>query len=347
MKYGALKFTSTNIGDEIQSIAAQRFLPKVDYFIFREQLSKFSSDEKVKLIMNSWYMWNPQNFPPKDCIEPLLISMFFNPDCRSRILTKETISFFHKYGPVGCRDLSTLRWLEENRIPAYFSGCLTTTLIPNKKIKMRYPEKYILCVDCPDKVISYVMNNSNYPVYSFIRHLSPYIESMDRMELAKIVLFLYHNAYCVITPNLHTALPCLAFGTKVCLLHKKNEETHGAGRYEGMETFFNWQSEESFFNGGYDFNNPISNPKDFEKCRDDLVSRCKDFTGYDSNKPTLDDDFEPLHKIIAMIGFNENNLKRTLYYVSRKDLLKALYFRFVKNLSYRDINDEDYLRFKK
>ena len=96
MKYGALKFTSTNIGDEIQSIAAQRFLPNVDYYIFREQLSKFSSDEKVKLIMNSWYMWKPKNLPSKDCIDPLLISMFFNPDCRDKILTKETITFFQK-----------------------------------------------------------------------------------------------------------------------------------------------------------------------------------------------------------------------------------------------------------
>jgi len=220
MKYGALKFTSTNIGDESQSIAAQRFLPRVDYYIFREQLSKFYSDDKVKLIMNSWYMWKPQNFPPKDCVDPLLISMFFNPDCRGKILTKETISFFIDNGPVGCRDLSTLKWLQENNIPAYFSGCLTTTLVPNENIRMKNPNKYVLCVDCSEEIIDYVKRNSKYPVYSFIRHLSPYIESMDRMDLAKIVLFLYHNAHCVITPNLHTALPCLAFGTRVCLLHK-------------------------------------------------------------------------------------------------------------------------------
>lgn len=107
MKYGALKFNSTNIGDEIQSIAAQRFLPQVDYYIFRDHLNKFSSDEKVKLIMNSWYTWKPRNFPPSECIDPLLISMFINPDCREKILTKDTIAYLKKYGPVGCRDLST------------------------------------------------------------------------------------------------------------------------------------------------------------------------------------------------------------------------------------------------
>ncbi len=347
MKYGALKFTSTNIGDEIQSIAAQRFLPQIDYYIFREQLRKFNADEKVKLIMNSWYMWRPQNFPPSECIEPLLISMFFNPDCRGKILTKETITFFKKYGPVGCRDLSTQKWLEDNSIQAYFSGCLTTTLIPNEKIRMRHPDKYILCVDCSSEVINYVKENSKYPVYSFKKHLSPYIESLDRMELAKVVLFLYQNAHCVITANLHTAAPCLAFGTRVCLLHKKKEESHGVGRFEGMESFFNWQTEESLLNGEYDFNNPIPNPKEFEKYRDDLISRCKEFTGYDSQKPTLDDDFEPLFKVIAMIGFNDNNVKRTLYYASRKDLLKTLYFRFLKYMDMYDIDGEVYFKFRK
>lgn len=161
--------------------------------------------------------------------------------------------------------------------------------------------------------------------------------------MAKVILFLYQNAYCVITTNLHTALPCLAFDTKVCLLHKKKEESHGVGRFEGMESFYNWQTEEELLNGEYDFNNPTPNPKDFLKYRDNLIERCREFTGYDSQKPTLDDDFEPLHKVISMIEYNENNMKRTLYWASRKDLLKIIYFRFIKNMNKDDIDSEKYL----
>ena len=62
-RYGILSYNSFNIGDEIQSIAASRFLPRIDYRINREQLSLFrteSPEERVDLIMNAWYMWRPK-----------------------------------------------------------------------------------------------------------------------------------------------------------------------------------------------------------------------------------------------------------------------------------------------
>lgn len=46
MKYGILKVTSFNIGDEIQCIAAKRFLPQVDYSIQREHVKQFRSMKK-------------------------------------------------------------------------------------------------------------------------------------------------------------------------------------------------------------------------------------------------------------------------------------------------------------
>lgn len=47
--YGLLNYDSVNIGDEIQSIAAKKFLPKVDTFVNREKLKDFSSEIKVKM----------------------------------------------------------------------------------------------------------------------------------------------------------------------------------------------------------------------------------------------------------------------------------------------------------
>ena len=75
--FGLIKYTSFNIGDEIQSLAASRFLPNIDYYINRERTDKFKSDqeEKVKVIMNAWWMWQSKHFPPSEDIDPLLISM--------------------------------------------------------------------------------------------------------------------------------------------------------------------------------------------------------------------------------------------------------------------------------
>lgn len=58
-------YTTGNIGDEIQSVAASRFLPQIDYFINRDYMNDFQidTDDKIKLIMNGWYSHRPENFP--------------------------------------------------------------------------------------------------------------------------------------------------------------------------------------------------------------------------------------------------------------------------------------------
>ena len=81
MKYGLLVFKETdNIGDDIQAYAAERFLPKVDYYIDRESLNVFmpNNQERVAMIMNAWYMYNKFTLPPSPYIEPLFVSVHFS-----------------------------------------------------------------------------------------------------------------------------------------------------------------------------------------------------------------------------------------------------------------------------
>ncbi|HEM2548508.1 TPA: hypothetical protein U0431_001294 [Streptococcus suis] len=64
-KYTLFSYTTGNIRDEIQSVAASRFLPQIDYFINRDYMNDFQidTDDKIKLIMNGWYSHRPENFP--------------------------------------------------------------------------------------------------------------------------------------------------------------------------------------------------------------------------------------------------------------------------------------------
>lgn len=64
VKYGLLTYRTENIGDEIQSIAARQFLPRVDVYVERDSLNNVVSDEKIKLIMNGWFTHKPENWPP-------------------------------------------------------------------------------------------------------------------------------------------------------------------------------------------------------------------------------------------------------------------------------------------
>ena len=130
-------------------------------------------------------------------------------------------------------------------------------------------------------------------------------------------------------------------------LKKEKEASHGTGRFEGMESFFIWQTTRGFLDGDYDFNVPPPNPKEYEKYRDFLVEKCRTFTGYDSNKPTLEDNYEPLHNILSIINLNNNCIKRTLYWSSKKDLIRMLFLKIFKRIDMYDIKDDIYLRVRK
>lgn len=72
--YGLLSYKTGNIGDEIQSLAARRFLPRIDKLLERDSLNKIKTKEKIKLIMNGWFTHKPENWPPSPPINPLFVS---------------------------------------------------------------------------------------------------------------------------------------------------------------------------------------------------------------------------------------------------------------------------------
>lgn len=141
MKYGLLVTSPVgpdkNIGDYMQSLAAMQFLPKVDTYIEKENVSFFSYNEEIKAIMNAWYIWHPENWPPKESmLKPLLTSIHIMPSQIEEMLSHGGREYFQKYAPIGCRDTGTMELLQQNGIDAYFSGCLTLTL------GMNYSRKY-------------------------------------------------------------------------------------------------------------------------------------------------------------------------------------------------------------
>ncbi len=337
-KFGLLKYSSYNIGDEIQSVAAMQFLPKVDYYIHRECVDEFQGDgSKVKLIMNAWWMWRPGHFPPSKDIEPLLISMHIRESIRNGFLENGVKDYLVANGPVGCRDFSTLKYLQENNIPAYFSGCLTLTLQGNKDMKAKRGGEYILCVDTPNYLIEEIKRRTNRPVYDFTNMFTVSLSSVQRIELAKIVLFLYHNAHCVVTQRLHVGLPCLAFNTPVCLLRPENSSR--GGRFEGLAPLLHEYSEAEIIKDrfSYDFDNPPENPQKYCELRDHLIQKCSDFTGYYNPRPVFEDNYEPLISLVKMLKYDRDNIKRTLWFAEKDDLLDVLYGKQIKRISKHDL----------
>lgn len=299
MKFGLMKYSyTTNLGNEVQSIAARQFLPKIDFYIDHEELNLFKNPEKVKMIMNGWYFDCLKSWPPSSDIEPLLISMHFNTsfnDAKGVISTPESRDFFSSHGPVGCRDISTLNLLKELDIDAYYSGDLTLTL--NGK-NNKNEEKYIVVnFNDSENIINFLKTKTDLPIYD-IQHgsiwsfeqkyldkrpisyrLTSFYGSEEKFFIAENFLRIYENAFCTITDKVHCALPCLALKTPVLFF---NTASYQPERLIGLDKLLIQSNFESYKENYdiFDVNNPPKNPKNYLKIRKDLINKTKKFTGF-------------------------------------------------------------------
>ncbi|HEP1810079.1 TPA: polysaccharide pyruvyl transferase family protein [Streptococcus suis] len=279
-KFALFEYNTQNIGDEIQSLAALKFLPKVDYFINRDYINYFvpDTDEEIKLIMNGWYSHQPHHFPIKQSqIHPLLISMYIVDHVKPIFSSSENIEFFKKYQPVGGRSKDTSDFLTSLGVDSYFSGCLTLTLQKEESVKKR---DYILAVDVPDQVYHKIKSQTDRPVirlHPYVNH--QFMSTSRKMKLAQYFLYLYQSAHSVITTRLHATLPCLALETNVLMLE---EPGFDASRFDSLRELANHMTIQEFLETEYNVNNPLQNPTTYLTLREDLENRCQEFTGFKS-----------------------------------------------------------------
>lgn len=293
MKYGIVMHTETaNLGDDVQTYAAAKLLPQVDYVIDREHLDSFESKdgENVAVIMAAWWFWQKWNWPPAPCIVPLLTSMHINnydiynrgTPIKDRWVSGPGREYLEAYGPVGVRDESSLEFFKEHGIDSYFSGCITLTL-PKQKVTEDAGE-YVCIVDLNDTLKSKAMEllkNTGLRVVE-ISHRCHYRGKEwtleDRMKKVEETLTLYQNARCVITRRLHVSLPCLAMEVPVLSVVDLSEPGNYT-RWLPYSGWLNYVSNKDFKKGKfeYDFVNPPENPNIYKPYREKLIKQVNDF----------------------------------------------------------------------
>lgn len=273
MKYGLITYSNQtvyNLGDYIQSLAAAQYLPKVDYYVDRDYLSSYNH-EKIRMIMNGWYMNLPANWPPSELIDPLFLSIHINESVRDVMLQDRGISYFKNLQyPIGCRDFYTARLLQDKGVDAYYTGCLTTTLDLKYKSNIETDNIYIvdpfyynpswekllaskgnfvkgimdgefLQLGLKNRFLNKLFTKELLKSSYYLKHWfnkENHTED-ERFALAEETLHKYAAAKLVITSRIHCALPCLAFGTPVIFLNYGLDFDISSCRLEGIIDLFN------------------------------------------------------------------------------------------------------------
>ncbi|GAA5203435.1 hypothetical protein [Microbacterium jejuense] len=159
-----------------------------------------------------WYMkriyGGREQFPLNPNIRPLFISFHIS---SGRTLTPAAVEYLKANGPIGCRDWHTVRLLLAKGVPAYFSGCVTTTiggLFPRAQIDASKPAAF---VDVgPEHVEPGAVRLKNLDDGLRERPLAASLQQAVRRIDA------YRNDYSrVVTSRLHTFLPAESCGVAV------------------------------------------------------------------------------------------------------------------------------------
>ena len=280
VKYGLLKYSTDNVGDSIQGIAARKFLPQIDYFFERDNMdaTKTSPGETVKVIINGWWGDGPENWPPLDQnLDVLPISMYVEDRIQKEFQKPRSKMVLNFFGPVGARSRGTKKFLSGIGVDSYFSGCLTLTLNAEKSVKKR---DFVLAVDVSDEVYNTMIEQTERKVIRLgvLRPLTNNIE--EQYKMAELYLYLYQSAHAIVTTRLHTMLPSIALGTPVLFLN--DILGHDDVRFSGLSELAHNLSSADYIAAPQDFSldKPPKNKQDYLRIRKELEQRCQAFTGH-------------------------------------------------------------------
>lgn len=263
--------TSSNIGDYMQTLAALRHLarfpglaweglsPDLSALIARmgatwrpdQQTPRMTTaslaildrdaigasasiygDGPIWTILNGWFshkvMGATSLLPLPANVEPIIVSFHI---ARASDLTEPLLAWLREKAPVGCRDWSTLQWLVNAGVEAFFSGCLTQTLsaaIPQDA--SRAGQLYV-DADVPEGALA--------PDGARIEHettgtrATPFESAL--LEAADL-LDRYGRAEHVTTSRLHCLLPCRALGTPTTFVPTRWTDRRFSGLVDPVET---------------------------------------------------------------------------------------------------------------
>jgi hypothetical protein len=228
-KNAVFSFSTPNLGDDVQAIAAALLLPSVDTYVDRDRLDKTKLSEPHRLIMNSWFAIKRYKAIPNENIRPIYFGQCVG---REDLLNPVWISEWKRHQPIGCRDTKSVSTLTSLGIDAHFTGCVTTYM--GRFFKAPVSRSGVLFVDVPACVERHIPDDIRTLAVRITNETAnPDASPKERFRSAAKLLDALRSAEMVVTRRLHTALPCIGFETPVTVY--LNNDPKNRGRFSGSD----------------------------------------------------------------------------------------------------------------
>lgn len=213
---GAVFERFVNLGDDIQTLAVGRLVPRVDGYVSREALNQVQ--EPCSVPLNGFFM-NTDNWPPSPSVRPVFFSFHISPAAQPVICSPAGIDYLRRWQPIGCRDRGTLALLQSHGVEAYYSRCVSLTL-PRRSEAPENGEVFLvgLTSEARQAIPSAIRRRAVVVDQAKLR--LPIGNTRLRLELAGELLDQYRRrARLVVTSKIHCAMPCIAMGIPVVFLY--------------------------------------------------------------------------------------------------------------------------------
>lgn len=210
-KHAIFGFTTPNLGDDVQALAAAVLLPRVDAYVDRDGLDKVRFDAPHHLIMNSWFAVKRYAAVPHRSLVPHYFGFSVG---RPELINASWLAEWARHPSIGCRDRHSVALLAENGIRAHFTGCLTTWM--GRFFAPPATREGVLFVDVPPAMEAHIPDALRRKARRLTSGTSDRRQGpAERFLAAARLLDALRSAELVVTRRLHVALPCLGFGTPV------------------------------------------------------------------------------------------------------------------------------------
>ena len=231
MQNAVFGFSTPNLGDDVQALAAALLLPSIDTFVDRDRLDRIKLDKPHNLIMNSWFAIKRYTATPSTSIKPHYFGQCIG---RPELLNDIWLAEWRKNEPIGCRDLHSVSLLAEHGIKAHLTGCLTTWM--GRFFHPPLRREGVIFVDVPQQMERFIPETIRGKAKRISNDTAKgNTDQTDRYKKIATILDQIRTAEMVVTRRLHASLPCVGFGTPVSVYLEGTDKNRK--RFSGSDRF--------------------------------------------------------------------------------------------------------------